>query len=169
MNRKEPVTSRVAAHPSNMIRAIPSFVFSVPRGWVLDEVPDALAIVRLPEEVDDFWVNAILSHQRVARSVDFEQASRVTFAKLLKNSPEAKVTMERLARFGSNVVYLRGIEMLAPTSGRQLGQLNALFFAPVDGEGKTVDMFQFTATAPAELMSEYSDAIVEMISSFRFV
>jgi hypothetical protein len=162
-------TSRIVVYPSQMLRPVPSFMFSVPQGWVLDEAPDALAVVRSPKEVDGFWVNAILSHDRVPRSVDFKQAAQVTFAKLLKSSPEAKATMERLARFGNNVVYLRGVEMPAPKSGRLLAQIHGLFFAPAEGEGKTVDFFQFTATAPADLMGRFSNAFVEMISSFRFV
>jgi hypothetical protein len=168
---KQGTTSRVVVYPSQMLRPIPSFVFSVPLGWVLDEAPDALAVIRTPEEVDGFWVNAILSHDRVPRAVDFKQAAQVTFAKLQRTSPDAKATMERLARFGANIVYLRGVEMAAPKTGRPLGQLHALFFAPVDADdkGKTVDFFQFIATAPADQMNRFGPAFVEMISSFRFV
>src|SRR5262245_61676050 len=136
------LTARVAVHPSALIRPVPSFLFSVPEGWILDEAPDALVVVRTPQEVDGFWVNAILSHDRVPRSVDFKQAAQATWVRLQKSSPDAKVTMERLARFGSNVVYLRGVELEAPKSGRALAQLHALFFAPAVDEGKTVDFFQ---------------------------
>ena len=80
----------------------------------------------------------------------------------------AKVTMERLARFGENVVYLRGVELSAPKTNRPLAQLQALFFAPVEGEGKTVDFFQFIATTPEPLMETYGPAFLEMIGSFRF-
>jgi hypothetical protein len=154
-----------------MLRAIPSFVFAVPEGWVLDEAPDALAVIRSPQEVDGFWVNAILSHDRVPRSVDFKQAAQVTFAKLKQGTPDVKPTMERLARFGTNVVYLRGVELSAPKTGRALAQLHALFFAPVDKDdkGKTVDFFQFIATAPADQMGRFGNSFVEMISSFKFV
>lgn len=162
-------TARVVAYPSHMIRPIPSFVFSVPPGWVLDEAPDALAVVRTPQEVDGFWINAILSHDRVPRSVDFKSAAQATFARLQRSSPSAKVTMERMARFGANVVYLRGVELDAPKSGKRLGQVHALFFGPVEGEGKTIDFFQIVATAPAELMTQCTPAFVELIRSFRFV
>jgi hypothetical protein len=143
-------------------------VFSVPRGWVLDEAPDALAVVRTPEEVDGFWVNAILSHDRVARSVDFEQAAKATWARLKQNSPDATTNLEKMARFGTNVVYLRGAELKAPKSGRDLAQLQALFFAPADDEGKTVDFFQIVATSPADLMERFAPAFLEIIGSFRF-
>jgi hypothetical protein len=168
---KQSPTSRVVAYPSQMLRPIPSFIFNVPLGWVLDEAPDALAVIRTPEEVDGFWVNAILSHDRVPRSVDFKQAAQITFVKLQKSAPDAKATMERLARFGANVVYLRGVEMAAPKTGRALGQLHGLFFAPVekDDTGKTVDFFQFIATAPADQMNRFGPSFVEMLSSFRFV
>ena len=168
---KPTATSRVVSYPSQLIRGIPPFMFAVPSGWVLDEAPDAMAVVRSPKEVDGFWLNSILSHDRVPRSVDFKQAAQFTFAKLKRSSPDAKVTMEKLARFGANVVYLRGVELSAPKSGRKLAQLHALFFAPVDKDdkGKTVDFFQFISTTPAEHMSRFGNSFLEMISSFRFV
>jgi hypothetical protein len=162
------LTSRLAIFPSATIRPVPSFVFSVPDGWTLDEAPDALVVVRTPEEVDGFWINAILSHDRVPRSVDYKVAAKATWDRLAVSSPDAKVTMERLARFGTNVVYLRGVELSAPQSNRPLAQLQALFFAPAEGEGRTVDFFQFIATAPEPLMETYGPAFLEMIGSFRF-
>lgn len=162
------LTSRLVVHPSAVIRPVPGFVFSAPEGWTIDEAPDALVVVRTPEEVDGFWINAILSHDRVARAVDYQVAAKATWDRLVATSPDAKVTMERLARFGTNVVYLRGVELSAPKSGRALAQLQALFFAPVEGEGKTVDFFQFIATAPEPLMETFGPAFLEMIGSFRF-
>jgi hypothetical protein len=162
-------TSQVVAYPSRLIRPIPRFVFAAPVGFVVDEAPDAMCVVRAPKDIDGFWVNAILSHDRVPRSVDFKQAAQITFAKLKKATPDANVTMERLARFGANVVYLRGVELTAPKSERKLAQLHALFFAPVHDTGKTVDFFQIVATSPAELMPRFGRAFVEMIASFKFV
>jgi hypothetical protein len=166
--RPADLTARLAVHPGQMIRPVPSFVFSVPRGWLLDEAPDALAVIRTPEEVDGFWVNAIISTDRVARAVDFEAAAKVTWARLKKTSPEATANVEKMARFGTNVVYLRGVELKAPKSGRELAQLHALFFAPAEGEGKTVDFFQIVATSPADLMERFAPAFLEIIGSFRF-
>ena len=162
------LTARLAVHPSELIRPVPSFVFSVPRGGVVDEAPDALAVIRTPEEVDGFWPNAILSADRVARAVDFDAAAKVTFAKLKRTNPEATVGFERVARFGTNVVYLRGVELKAPKSGRDLAQLHALFFAPADDRGKTVDFFQIIATSPADALERFTPAFLEMIGSFRF-
>jgi hypothetical protein len=76
--------------------------------------------------------------------------------------------MERLARFGANVVYLRGVELTAPKSNRPLAQLQALFFAPAREGGKTVDFFQFIATTPEPLMERLGPAFLEMIGSLRF-
>jgi hypothetical protein len=162
------LTARVAVFPSATIKPVPSFIFSVPDGWVLDDAPDALVVARTAEQVDGFWVNAILSHDRVPRAVDFKQAAQATWARLHKSSPSAKVTMERLARFGSNVVYLRGVELEAPETGRALAQLHALFFAPATDEGKTVDFFQLIATSPREHMEACGPAFVELVGSFRF-
>jgi hypothetical protein len=162
------LTARVAVYPSAIIKPIPPFIFSVPPGWVLDDAPDALVVARTSEQVDGFWVNAILSHDRVPRAVDFKQAAQATWSRLHQASPSAKVTMERLARFGSNVVYLRGAEMQAPKSGRLLAQLHALFFAPAPDEGKTVDFFQLIATSPQDRMEVFGPAFVELVGSFRF-
>ena len=65
------LTARFAVFPSAMIKPVPPFIFSVPDGWVLEDAPDALVVVRTAEPVDGFWVNAILSHDRVPRAVDF--------------------------------------------------------------------------------------------------
>jgi hypothetical protein len=151
-----------------MLRPIPSFVFSVPRGWLLDEAADALAVVRTPEEVDGFWVNALISHDRVPRAVDFEAAAKTTWVRIKQASPDATPTLEKMARFGTNVAYLRGVELTAPKSGRKLGQLHALFFAPVEGEGKTVDLFQIVGTSPNDAMERFAPAFLEIIGSFRF-
>ena len=159
---------RLAVFPGRMIRPIPGFVFTVPRGWVLDEAPDALVVARTPREVDGFWVNALLSHDRVARSVDFKVAAKNTWDRMVRTSPDAKIEMERLVRFGTNIVYLRGVEMSAPKSARKLNQLQAMFFAPVNEGGKTVDFFQFLCTAPEELMENFGSPFIEMIGSFRF-
>jgi hypothetical protein len=163
------LTARLVAYPSDVIKPVPSFVFSVPKGWVVDEAPDALCVVRTPEQVDDFWVNVILSHDRVARAVDFKSAAQITWAKLQRDSSDAKTTFERLARFGTNVVYLRGAELTAPKTGRKLAQLHGLFFAPVTEGGKTVDFFQFVATSPLDVADRFGPAFVEIIGSFRFV
>ena len=74
------LTARVAVFPSAMIKPVPPFIFSVPDGWVLDDAPDALVVARTAEPVDGFWVNAILSHDRVPRAVDFKQAAQATWA-----------------------------------------------------------------------------------------
>jgi hypothetical protein len=163
------LTARLVAQPSAMIPGIPPFVFSVPQGWLVDEAPSALAVVRLPEQVDGFWVNAILSHDRVARAVDFKKAAQITWAKLQRESPDVTSTFERLARFGTNTVYLRGSELTAPQSKRKLAQLHAMFFAPVTEGGKVVDFFQIVCTTPTELAERFGPHFIEIIGSFRFL
>lgn len=160
--------ARVVVYPSATLRPIPSFVFAVPSGWVLDEVPDALAVLRTPEQVDDFWINATISHDRVGRAVDLEKAAQATWARIQRESPSAQASMEKMARFGSNVVYLRGIELEAPQSNRPLAQLQALFFAPPVEGAKTADFFQIICTAPPAQMPAFGPVFVGVISSFQF-
>ena len=164
-----PITNRIVAYPSRVLRPIPGFVFAAPEGWVLDEAPDALAVLRSAEEVDGFWPNAIISHDRVASSIDLETAAKASAARLEQATPGVTVQFERLARFGPNVVYLRGVELPAPQSGRKLAQIHGLFFAPAPEGAKTTDLFQFVATATPEAMAELGTKFVEMIASFRFV
>jgi hypothetical protein len=58
--------------------------------------------------------------------------------------------------------------MEAPRSGRPLAQLHALFFAPANDEGRTVDFFQIVATSPQDHMERFGPAFIEMVGSFRF-
>ena len=155
-------------YPSSTLRPVPSFMFAVPAGWVVDEVPDALAVVRTPEQVDDFWINATLSHDRVGKAIDLEKAAKATWARVQQGSPDAKVSMERMARFGDNVVYLRGIEIQAPQSGRTLAQLQALLLAPSEEGAKTRDFFQIICTTPPDAMGGMGPVFVALISSFQF-
>lgn len=164
-----PSVRRAVVYPSSQVRPVPSFLFNAPEGWVVDEAPDALVVVRTPVEVDGFWINAILSHDRVAASVDLDTVAKATWARITNETPSATVNLERIARFGDNVVYLRGVQLDAPQSGRQLAQLHALFFAPREAGRKTADFFQFIVTAPADKMAELGPGFIETIASFRFL
>ena len=161
------IAARAAVHPSKLIPGVPPFIFTVPLGFVLDEAPGALAVVRTPAEVDGFWVNAILSHDKVGRAIDFEAAAKATWAKLKRASPDATDSGEKLVRFGDLVMYVRGAELTA--NGRKLAQFHALFFAPVTEGGKTVDFFQFVLTAPVGAMGGLVKPFMELLSTFRFV
>ena len=148
---------------------MPPFVFAVPKGWVLDEAPDALGLVRTPEQVDGFWVNALVTSDRVASSVDLEAAAKATWARVQRESPGATVGMERVARFGDNVVYLRGIELEAPQSKRPLAQIQGLFLAPPVEGARTTDVFQIIGTAPRDAMATFGAVFVALVASFQFV
>ena len=163
------VTNRLVVQPSDMLTAVPPFVFAVPNGWTLDEAPGALAVVRLPQEVDGFWVNAMLTHDKVARSVDFKVAAQITWAKLQRTTTDLTERGEKLMRFGDLPVYIRGAEFTGPKGGRKLAQLQALWFAPVTEGGKVVDFFQLVLTCPVEHMARSTPDIMELLSTFRFV
>lgn len=166
--RTTDVVSRLAVYPSDVIKPLPRFVFAVPRGWVIDEAPDAMAVIRTPEEVDGFWPNLVLTHDKVARTTDLEQAAKVTWAKLKQQCPDADIDMQKLVKFGGLPVYLRGCTMAAPQSRRKLAQLHALFLAPVKDKGRTMDLFQFTGTCPDDQTEKAAPVFMDAISSFRF-
>lgn len=168
-SRASTATARIAVHPSEMIPGIPRFAFEVPAGWVLDEAPGALCVLRHPTEQHGFWVNVLVRHDKVPRAVDFERAATITWTKLLAAHPEAVVTGERLVRFGERVVYTRGVEVTGPDGGR-LAQMQAFCFAPVHGPGKVVDLFQIIGTCRVDADVEAHLAeIVSVVSSFRFL
>ena len=160
---------QVVVHPSAIVRPVPSFVFAAPPGWVVDEAPGAVCAVRATEAVNDFWNNAILTHDRVAKAVDLQAAATASWGRLKADAPSAATVMERVAKFGDNIVYLRGVELDAPQSGKKLAQIHALFFAPSLEDAKTVDLFQFVATSTADQMDTVGKSFVEMIATFRFV
>ena len=85
-----------------------------------------------------------------------------------KESPGATVDMERVARFGDNVAYLRGIQFPAPEGGRALAQLHGLFLAPAAPDAVTHDVFQVIGTAPVEVMPTFGAVFVALIASFQF-
>lgn len=160
---------RAVVHPSAVIPGIPAFLFDVPEGWVVDEGPSALCVVRRPEEVDGFWTNAIVRHDKVPREVDFERAAKSTWAKLQKTYPGVVEQGERLVRFDTNVVaYVRGANLTV--DGRPLAQIQAMFFAPVSEGGKVVDFFQIIGTALRnDELQQNMDDVTAMIASFRFL
>jgi hypothetical protein len=160
---------QVVIHPSRIVRPVPAFVFAAPDSWVVDEAPGAVLAVRASAPVNDFWDNALLTHDRVAKAVDLQAAATASWGRLKADAPSAEVKMERVARFGDNIVYLRGVQLAAPRSGRPLAQLHALFFAPLAEDRATSDLFQVIATSPADVMGRIGAGLVEMIASFRFV
>jgi hypothetical protein len=164
-----PATARAVVYPSRAVPSVPPFVFLAPEGWIVDEAPSALVVVRSPREVDGFWLNAILSHDRVAAGLSLDDAATAIWARITRDSPGATAQMERTARLGSNIVHLRGIELTAPQSGRALAQLQALLLAPKAEGRKTADLFQFVITTPADSMPRLGPGFIEMIASFRFV
>lgn len=151
-----------------MLPGIPSFLFEVPDGWVVDEGPSALCVVRRPEATDGFWANAIVRHDKVPREVDFERAAKTTWVKFLRAYPDAVERGERLVRFESTVAYVRGADLTA--DGRPLAQIQAMFFAPVSEGGKVVDFFQIIGTSVRnDDLQANMDAVTAMIASFRFL
>lgn len=162
-------THFVAVYPSQDIKPVPGFVFSVPKGWILDDAPNALAVVRLPKRLDDFWVNVLITADTVVRTLDIEKAAKITWARLKAQQPSAEVTTERFARFRQRITYMRSLDLNAD-DGPQLSQVHALFFAPIahDDVGKTVHMFQIVGTFRSHQLNQVGPDMVEIVASFRF-
>lgn len=162
------VAERMVTYPGRMVRGVPPFAFVMPEGWVVDESPGALLALRLPEQQHGIWVHALLTHDTVARSVDFDAAAKVTWAKLQRSAEGLVERGERLVRFGRQVMYIRGCEFDAPRGEGTIAQLHALWFGPAEEGGKVVDFFQLVLTAPLATMPEHSKTVLAMLSTFRF-
>jgi hypothetical protein len=158
----------VAVYPGSTLRPVPPFIFTVPRGWVLEEAPDALALVRTPEPVLDFWVNAVISTSRIGRAVDLRRAAALALARQQRRAPGLEVVEEKLGRFGDRITFLRAVQLPVPDRDHLLAQVQALFFPPVDDTGNVVDLFQIVGTCPREAFGTFAPIFVKLIESFRF-
>lgn len=164
-----PSTANVVVHPSAVVPGIPAFLFNVPSGWVIDEAPSTLCVIRRPRDDDGFWPNILVRHDKVPREVDFKRAAITTWAKLKKLHPTAVDQGERIVRFENNVVYMRGVN-LTDGKGRALAQTQAMFFAPVREGGRVVDFFQIIGTCERNSdVQSHMDDVAALVASFRFV
>jgi hypothetical protein len=159
---------RISVYPSSTVRPVPGFLFEDPDGFELDEAPGALAVARTVQEVDGFWVNVIISADRVPAGLQLQQAAQQTFAQLQRQCPGLKVNDEKVGRFGDRITHLRAVEVAAPQSNRKLTQVHALFFAPQPEAAKTTDLFHIVGTCPSEQANVFAPVFVKLISSFRF-
>jgi len=62
---------------------------------------------------------------------------------------------------------VRVIEV-AGDDGRAVSQLHAYFFAPLQGDNRVRELFQFVASAPTERQDNYGKAVVDALAGFRF-
>ena len=168
-NKPARLTERVVAFPSAQIRPIPSFIFSAPAGWVVDESPNALGQVRVAEPIDDFWPNVLITHTRMGREFDLEQAAAITWETIKADTSlaSADVKSEQVVKFGELLMYVRTAE-LTPTDGDPVAEVHALCFAPVEGDGQTADFFQLICSSTVEHGDQVLPAFLEIIGSFKF-
>jgi hypothetical protein len=148
---------------------VPSFVFDIPAGFELDEGPGALAVARVPEAVDGFWVNLIVSHDRVQRGMGLKTAAKNTFGLLARQCPGLALSEQKTGKFGDRLTFLTVAKFEAPRTKRPLAQVHALFFAnPDEAATKTADLFHIVGTCPGDLLPKYGPPFVQVISSFQF-
>ena len=161
-------TERRVVYPSAAVPAVPAFVLTGPAGWAIDEGAGALVVLHSPPQAGGSSLDAILRHDRVAVAVTLEDAAKITWARIRREIPDARLSFDRVAAFGPNVAYLRGFSFGAPGGGT-IAELDAMFLAPkVDGR-KTADLFQLAITGPAEAVRHYGQEFVDMVASFRFI
>ena len=165
---KRPPTDAVVVYPSATLRPVPSFTIAVPQGWVVDEAPDAIGVLRTPEEVDGFWVNLLITADRIDRRLKLAHAASISLEQILAQSPDAKVLHDRLATDAGMSTYLRIMELTSP-AGTPLVQVQGLVAAPAEDGAKTRDLFQLMGTCPAGRVKQFGPVLVRAIASFKLV
>jgi hypothetical protein len=160
-------TDHIAVFPSATLRPLPGFVFEVPIGWVLDEAPPAVAMLRTLERIDDFWPNVVVNCERVPAGLELRDAADAAFARLREQHPDLEVRAEKLGSIHGQPMYLRSLDVVSP-EGRALSQIRAMFLAPRSGEGNTADLFEIVGTCTTPTVDVVGPAIVSVLTSFRF-
>jgi hypothetical protein len=165
--RRRAPTDAVAVFPSVALRPVPGFTIGVPAGWQIDEAPDAIGVIRVPEPVDGFWVNFLITTDRVDHRLKLAHAASIGLDRLRQQCPDVVVRTDRIADVGGRLVSVRALEMTAPTSGRQLTMVQGLTVAPRAEGAKTRDLFQLTGTCPTDHAHRFGPIFVDTIASFR--
>jgi hypothetical protein len=165
--RRRAPTDAVVVFPSAALRPVPGFTIGVPAGWEVDEAPDALGVMRVPEPVDGFWVNLLITTDRIDHRVKLAHAASISLDRLREQCPDVVVRTDRIADVGGRLVSVRALELTAPTSGRRLTMVQGLTVAPRAEGAKTRDLFQLTGTCPAADADRFGPIFVDTIASFR--
>jgi hypothetical protein len=156
-----------AVYPSDTLPGIPPFTFPVPDGWVVEPSLDALAVARIPVADDGFWASIIVTANRVPSGLKLRDAVETTYRQFLGRYPDAKLEGERLAAYDGRETYVRVVE-ISGDDGRAVSQLHAYFFAPIQGDTRVRELFQFVASAPTEHQDDYGKVVVHALTGFRF-
>jgi hypothetical protein len=162
-------TEGVAVYPSAALRPIPSFTIAVPDGWEIDEAPDTIGVLRIPQAIDGFWVNLVIASDRIDHRIKLAHAASVTLEKLRAQCADLQVIHDHVADFGGRLMSIRVIELTAPTTGRALAQVQGMTIAERAEGAKTRDLFHLTGTCAREDVDRFGPVFVATISSFRLV
>lgn len=162
------IVTELAVFPGDVLRPVPTFKFDVPDGFEIGEAPGALAVAKWSEPVDGFTVNLVVSYDRVARGVNLEHAAATTLAQLRNQVPDVAVHQQKIGKFGTRATFLRAIELQIPKSDTVVGQVHALFFAPLLEATQTVDLFHMVGTCPKQVADKFGPLFIKMIASFQF-
>jgi hypothetical protein len=165
--RRRTPTDAVAVFPSAALRPVPSFTIGIPSGWRIDEAPDALGVLRVPEMIDGFWVNLLITTERVDHRAKLGHVASVALEQLKRQHPEVVVKADRVAEIDGRVMSIRVLELTAPDSGRELTIVQGLTAAPRAEGATTRDLFQLTGTCARADANRFGPVFVDTISSFR--
>lgn len=163
----------LAEFPGPVLRAVPSFRFEIPEGFVLEEAPGSLAVLRATEETAGFTANLLVNHDRIVASATLRDAAVITRIQLTKAFAQVEVTDERIAEFPGRPTYLRAAKLRPADSDLVLHQVHAICRAPApDRPVQTRDLFHLVGTCnalPEEDAERRGRAFIDVIRTFTFI
>jgi hypothetical protein len=159
------VLNRLVVQPSDMLTAVPPFVFAVPNGWTLDEAPARWQWCAC-RRVDGFWVNAMLNARQGGAQRRLKVAAQITWAKLQRTTTDLTERGEKLMRFGICRCTSVAPSSPAPRAGAWRSCRRCGSHQSPKAAWST---FQLVLTCPVEHMAACTPPIMEMLSTFRFV
>ena len=160
---------RRVTHPGPVLRALPSFSFSLPEGWRVRELPGALAVVE-PSGSGDAGSQLTVSARRVPADADLRRIAPASLARLRREHPDLEVATERIGHFGDGgrPMYVRAIRLTVGDPARTISEVHALVLAPPDPQRPVQDLFVLVGRCADRDVDRHGPVFLGMVASFRF-
>jgi len=157
----------VVNFPSNTLRALPSFRFSIPEGWSVSEHPRVVAAVRAPAATGGVHANAMVNVVRVDAATDLAGLAAASVARAAASGSDPVVETARTGDLRGRRTHLHAVSFTAGDPARRVAQLHSVFAAP-SGGAALVDVVSVVGTCPADEVETWGPAFVAMVASFEF-
>lgn len=155
--------------PRSSFLAPPAFSFVCPDGWEAGEAPGALVSLR-PVDADD-QVSARVEWVRVAAAATLRDIADASFARVARAHPDVEVAVQKLVRFGTRTVFVRGLSTLEGSPARRVARFHGVMFAGAAsdvGAARPVrDVLMVTGVCPERDAPSHVPIFVSLASSIE--